>query len=380
MDVSEDVPARIEALADLIDAPPEWRVAMRTAPRHLFAPPAVLAAVDGGAALIDRSVEPGAWWDAVYSNTALVTQLDGGDTDLAAGAGDYTSSCSEPGVVLAFLRLLRVFEHDRVLEVGTGTGWTAGLLSARLGAENVTSIEVDPAVASAARVNLDAAGFAPHLIVDDGADGWPDGAPYDRVHATAAVRDVPHAWVEQTRPGGVIVTPWRPGIGYGYQLRLDVQRDGTAIGRVEGLAGFMMLRAQSTAHLTSSGEPEESVTDMDPRVIAWDSYGLDLALSAHLPGVVSREEKRDDGTYLFWLGAVDGRSWASVEYVPGKGPYRVLQAGPCRLWDEALDAWGRWQSWGRPGSDRFGLTVTAERQYVWLDSPDHPIWPRTHES
>jgi protein-L-isoaspartate O-methyltransferase len=77
-----------------------------------------------------------------------------------------------------------------VLGIGTGTGWNAALLCRRVGTRGrVVSIEVDPVIAEGARAALAAAGYSPLVITGDGADGYPDAAPYDRVLATAAVRD-----------------------------------------------------------------------------------------------------------------------------------------------------------------------------------------------
>ena len=56
-----------------------------------------------------------------------------------------------------------------------------------------------------------------HLVTADGAAGYADAMPYDRVHATCAVAAIPYAWVEQVRPGGMIVTPWQPTITYGWK-------------------------------------------------------------------------------------------------------------------------------------------------------------------
>ncbi len=131
-----------------------------------------------------------------------------------------------------------------MLETGTGTGWTTALLSYRLGADNVTSIEVDPVLAERAQANLKSARFAPQLLVGDGADGWPAGGPYDRVHATCAVTHIPYAWVTQTRPGGLILTPYSPGYGYGWLAVLHVGGDGTATGRFPLPSGYMQLRSQ----------------------------------------------------------------------------------------------------------------------------------------
>jgi protein-L-isoaspartate O-methyltransferase len=90
----------------------------------------------------------------------------------------------------------------RVLEIGTGTGYNAALLAHRLSAENIVSVEVDPAVAEHARRVLAAAGFGALTVVSaDGAEGYLPRAPYDRVSSTVATAEVPYAWVAQTCPG-----------------------------------------------------------------------------------------------------------------------------------------------------------------------------------
>mgnify|MGYP001420375044 CR=1 FL=1 len=346
---------------------------MRRAPRHRFVPRLVLACPPGEQPyLVDWATDPDRWWEVVYSNVALVTQLDDGATDLAAGSGDYTSSCSAPDVVFSFLELLDPYDHHRVLEIGTGTGWTAALLTARLGDGRVVSIEVDEQIAQQAEVHLGDIGMRPRLIVGDGAGGWPDGAPYDRVHVTCAVREIPYAWVEQTRPGGIIALPWSPGIGSGHQVRLHVQRDGTALGRFFGDADYMMLRSQRRTW-SWEGEAEESVTRMDPRELVREAVGVDLALAALLPGVrLLDQPSPDDGAHTIWLAHPDG-SWAAARCVPGSAEHIIRQHGPRRLWEEAEDAYFRWQSWGRPCRDRYGITVTPEGQHLWLDEPSHVL-------
>jgi protein-L-isoaspartate O-methyltransferase len=82
------------------------------------------------------------------------------------------------------------------------------------------------------------------VITADGAQGYRAAAPYDRVLATAAVREVvPRAWLEQTRPGGVIVTPW--GTDYCNGVMLTCRSAPSApLGRFGGELAFMRLRAQ----------------------------------------------------------------------------------------------------------------------------------------
>jgi protein-L-isoaspartate O-methyltransferase len=378
------VVARIAALADRLTVAgdltrPEWRRALLAAPRHLFAPARGWCAPEGAERTphpIDRAADPDGWWDAVYADAAIITQVNDGDGDPATGQGRWTSSLSAPGAVAAFLELLAPRDHDRVLEIGTGTGWTAALLSARLGAACVTSIEVDERVAERAAANLEAAGFAPKLVVGDGSAGRPDGAPYDRVHVTCGVTTVPYAWVRQTRPGGVIVLPWMPEFGDGHKVRLTTTDDGRAIGRMHGAASYMMLRSQRGGGfppMDSGGE--RSATQLDPRTITGDSYGADVAIAGMLPDVLGAERVTEDGRFALVLADTAGTAWARCEHRPGADSHVVAQDGDRRVWDEVSAAYLRWVAWGRPGRDRFGFTVRPEGQQIWLDDPANVIGP-----
>ncbi|WP_329519773.1 methyltransferase domain-containing protein [Spirillospora sp. NBC_01491] len=357
------VGARIDALADLLEgrgdlAGADVRRALHAAPRHLFAPARGWCAPDGPGErhVIDRDADPDGWWAGVYADASIVTQAADGAGDPAAGVDEATSSLSAPGAVVAFLELLGVRAGDRVLEIGTGTGWTAALLTT-LGAE-VTTVEVDPRLAETAARNLDAAGVGARLVGGDGAAGEPGGAPYDRVHVTCGVTTVPYAWVQQTRPGGRIVLPWMPEFGDGHKVRLTVTGDGRAIGRLHGAADFMVLRAQRTVLPGApDGEVVESVTRLDPRVVAHAG----VAVAADVPDVMGGE--RDEGGDR-WLVLADaaGTSWARCRV--GAGEHAVSQAGPRRLWDEVAAACLRWIERGRPGRSRFGMTVGPEGQDV----------------
>ena len=348
------------------------RGAVEGVPRHLFVPDrAWCSPGDRPGYVIDREADPDRWLAAVYSNAAIITQLSDGAGDVATGEGDYTSSLSAPGVALESLELLDPYDGDEVLEIGTGSGWTAGLLCHRLGGESVTSIELDQNVLAKAAENLKAAGFSPKLISGDGAKGWPDDAPYDRVHVTAGVRDVPYAWVRQTRPGGVIVFPWMPAWEAGHLAKLTVTGDGKAVGRFHGGCGFMMLRSQRPPIPEFEGEFRGSATDLDPRRIVRVSTGADVAVAGMLPGVFGNHAVDNDGSFDLWLWSAD--SDAHVHYAPDYKRSAVKQRGLRNLWEEVESAFLRWVSWGSPTRDRFGMTVTADGQYVWLDHPENLV-------
>ncbi|TNY36701.1 methyltransferase domain-containing protein [Thermomonospora catenispora] len=373
-----DFTERIERLADLLEATgqlsdPAWRQALHAVPRHLFVPPVAWAqGPDGSGRRIDIATDPDGWWDAAYADQPIVTQADDGATDPGTGQGSASSSLSAPGIVTAFLELLNPFEGDRILEIGTGTGWTAALLASRPRVQ-VTTIEVDAQVAEQAMANLKAVGCDVRVLVGDGAEGHPDGAPFDCVHVTCGVVTVPYAWVRQTRPGGVIAFPWMPWFEGGHQTRLTVGRDGTAIGRFHGGCAYMRLRSQRPHDEDGpQGEIRESTAQVDPRRIFHASTGLDVVVAGLFPELGATRVTTAEGAFKAWLWTAD--CGARIIRDPDGGT-TVLQYGPRDLWDEVEGVFFRWLGWGLPGRDRFGITVTPEGQTIWLDTPDNALTP-----
>lgn len=283
-------------------------------------------------------------------------------------------------MVFSMLADLDVSPGHRVLEVGTGTGWNAALLAHRAGAANVVTIEYDGDVARQARENLRRAGLSPQLIVGDGLLGHASGGPYDRLIATCSVGEVPRTWIEQTKPGGIIVAPWGTEYGGEAVVRLRVGEDGPATGPFTRSSAFMRLRQQRTnrppfdAYLKGRPWPADGVastTALSPSDIG--GWIEQFAIGVQLPGAFWRAERYDDGSYTLWTYATDTRSWASADHVPGEREFEVVQSGPRKLWDETEAAFGWWLDHGRPGFERFGLTVDASGQHVWLDRPDNPV-------
>jgi protein-L-isoaspartate(D-aspartate) O-methyltransferase len=146
--------------------------AMRTVPRHRFVP--------------DR-LRP-----LAYEDTAL-----------PIGAGQ---TISQPSLVAMMTAAIRPKPKMRVLEIGTGSGYQAAVLS-RCVAE-VETIEVIPSLGRQAESTLRALGYANvHVHIGDGYDGWPERAPYDAVILTAAPKRVPKPLLDQLKVGGRLVAP-----------------------------------------------------------------------------------------------------------------------------------------------------------------------------
>jgi protein-L-isoaspartate(D-aspartate) O-methyltransferase len=236
-------PALARHLADIIAVAPAGAIAefLRVAAQGCYQGRKPVPVMRDGALLVEPADDPDGWSALVNSGEAVVTQTDDGTGVFDGRGASATSSSSAPGVMAEMLDLLDVREGMDVLEIGAGTGYNAALVAQRVAPGRVTAIEIDPAVAEHARRALRKTRCPVTVVTGDGALGHPEHAPYDRVMATAAVRRVPYAWVEQTRPGGGIVLPVEGSFRCQAFVRLAVQGDGTARGRFHGDAAFMLL-------------------------------------------------------------------------------------------------------------------------------------------
>ncbi|WP_181799193.1 methyltransferase domain-containing protein [Kitasatospora acidiphila] len=316
---------------------------------------------------IDRATGPSRWSELACSDLPLVTQLyEGTDTP--------SSSSSMPTVVATMLRHLDAADGMRVLEVGTGTGWTAGLLSRRLGAVNVVSIEVDAALAADARARLGALGLRPRVVVGDGMLGHPAGAPFQRLHLTAAVQQLPAALIEQCEPGAVILAPYGTAFCNGALARLTVAADGkSASGPFVADVAFMWVRNQRPCSGAFDIEDVRySRSEIDPATIA-DNTDASFAIGLRMPylfrqSIWASYDRYGTGRFEIW----DGVSYAHCRLADWQGEHAVSQSGPRNLWDEVTAAYRWWQRHGGPDLSRLGLTVTTAGEHrAWLDDPNH---------
>ncbi|MCY0933596.1 methyltransferase domain-containing protein [Streptomyces sp. H34-S4] len=363
----------------------DWLPAYQTVPREQFVPDVMWpgeAVGTGQRDALDRNEDPVAWQEAVYSDVSLTTQWDDGRHSGKGKGKIPTCSNSQPQMVFSMLAALDVHEGCRVLEVGTGTGWNAALLSERLGSDSVTTIELDSENAMDARRRIEAAGYSPHMLVGDGGDGHPDGAPYDRILVTASVNRIPPKLIRQLQPGGVLVAPYTTTYGGGAVLRLTRQGNGTAHGPFVGSAAFMKLRQHRVTrqHVREylGGVPwpadgVKSMTRLSPEAVG-DWLPM-FVIGLQTIGMFPWMENYKDGSYTLWLRDEAVTSWATVDYIPGSETFEVYQAGRRDLWTEVEAAHAWWANSGRPDFPRLGLTVdpTSDLHVAWLNSPDCPL-------
>ncbi|MET9429819.1 ATP-grasp peptide maturase system methyltransferase [Streptomyces sp. NPDC003036] len=362
----------------------EWRAAVEDVPRHEFLRAFYAENLDPGATawtpISAELVGVGEWLSIAYSDQTLVTQFDGRPLDWSGpkpvSNANPTSSSTLPSLVVSMLEDLDVHDDMTVLELGTGTGYSTALLCHRLGDKNVTSVETDRDVADRARIALASCGYYPRLLTNDGQHGHAGPAPYDRTIATYGVRSVPSAWVEQTRPGGLIVTTlrgWMRSLGL---VRLTVDGEGRAEGPFIAAEPHFMIARQQAAP-TSMGmipAPEEGKT----RETRFGRELLSMPDSGFLAQIIMPNARHftmqdDSGTDRTYILDAENESFA-VLTDQGDGAWTVRQGGPCALWDDLEEAISLWHAADSPAPTGFGVTVTPGDQRVWLGSPDGPSW------
>jgi methyltransferase of ATP-grasp peptide maturase system len=350
-----------------------WRAAVEAVPRELFLGDAFFRAGGQGWEPVRREqVGAGEWLRLAYSDATWVTQVDGMGADLAEGPvnGRPTSSSTLPSLVVRMLETAGVENGTRVLEIGTGTGYSTALMCHRLGDRNVTSIEYDAGLAARAARRLRSAGWEPRLVVGDGLGGHKEGADYDTIVATCSVRHIPAAWLWQVAEGGSITTTisgWMLASGL---VRLAVGDDGTASGRFTGdKVGYMLARPHERPPQAAFFRRPGTVRPcrFDPALLhEWTpSFLAQLAAP-------SAELMTSGDDVILRDTATGSQAW--TESAPGG--WSVHQHGPLRLWDQVESALAAWQSAGAPEQSGFRLTVASDlTQAVWLGDPDGPSWP-----
>ncbi|MFE2809795.1 methyltransferase domain-containing protein [Streptomyces nigra] len=290
---------------------PVWRDAFEQVPRHLFVP-YYYVGVGGG---YERR------WGESPDPAARARWMSGAYADIPLATrlrdGELLSSSSQPSLMAMMLVALEVADGHRVLEIGTGTGYNAALLAHRLGDDDlVTTIDLEPEITESARRHLEAAGHRPVVVTGDGARGVPERAPFDRIIATCTLPSIPRAWLAQCRPGARILTPFATGL-----VALTVADVGHAEGRFLATpAYFVPLRGASRS------EPESVQVGGLPR------------------------GARDDELFRFLLA--------------------LTRAGL-----DPQEAYTLWEREDRPRRERYGITVSGERAWAWLDDPEGPyVW------
>jgi protein-L-isoaspartate(D-aspartate) O-methyltransferase len=194
--------------------------AMREVPRHKFTPPEYL--------------------DQAYA-----------DHPLPIG---YGQTISQPYIVAWMTELLNLESGDKVLEIGSGSGYQAAVLAA-LGGVEVYSIEIVPELAASAAERLDSLGYKVELKQGDGYYGWPEAAPFDAIIVTAAPDHLPAPLVAQLAPGGRLVIPIGPPGSYQSLWKFELDENGKLKAYNMGGVSFVPFTGEGIQQATVAPTP-----------------------------------------------------------------------------------------------------------------------------
>lgn len=170
--------------------------------------------------------------------------LDSAYDDRALPIG-YDQTISQPFIVAFMSQEAKLKPGDKVLEIGTGSGYQAAILS-QLGAQ-VYSIEIIPELAEAARKRLLSYKNV-HIKLGDGFNGWQEHAPFDAIVVTATAPRIPKKLYEQLKPGGRLLLPLKGKKNLEWMTTVLKQNDGSpAITRHFGVR-FVPMTGQIELH------------------------------------------------------------------------------------------------------------------------------------
>jgi protein-L-isoaspartate(D-aspartate) O-methyltransferase len=344
---------------------PEVLGAMGRVPREDFVPQFWASGTPVGRAEGEfhqwRVAEGGAALDLVY-DVDLALGLHPASVADRHGHGPVTSTASAPRVVAWMLDLLDLRPGQRVLEVGTGSGYNAALLRELVGPEGaVTTIDVDATLAELAAQRLSERGYGDITVVcADGYFGLPARAPFDRVVATVGCLDVAPAWLEQLSAEGSCLLPLQHGTWHPL-ARLTgpvVAARGRLVGRTSfvGIQGRQALRRPWPAPARHGPEP----------VLSWSELPAWLAGPLAV-GPAGDDPDADPVWDLAFLVALEEHG-ASFLRLAGDGSVarleplvsRVGWGGPRgpELADRLLDMAERWVDLGCPTMADYQSTFT----------------------
>ncbi len=327
-----------------------WRGPVAATPRHVFVPRWWDSPDMDDWTLYDGSADEQEWARAAYGDQTLITAVGGVHADHAPPgdnpSGRPTSSSTLPSLALRMYRHGQLYDGADILDVGTGSGYGAALLTQRFGGEHVTSVDVDPYLTTAAAERLDQVGLHPRVETVDATGPLPGS--YDRIVSMTSVRPIPESWLAALRPDGRLVTVIaRTSL----IVTAGKDTDGWAHGRVErDWAMFMPTR--TGADYPSSPRVRElfaAAHEQDgddvthgryPVLCVPYSWELTSMLEVTVPGIEHDFEEFDDDTRTAWMVHPDG-SWARASAHGTEQP-TVHQGGPRRLWDALDDIRDRW--------------------------------------
>lgn len=325
---------------------PDWlKQTLFRVPRHLFIEQYYDDEAPDGIIQIESPKPTSNQLETIYSDRGLMIRED------------PHSAASQPTLIFGMLEDLKLAVGLKVLEVGTGSGWNAGLIACSVGDNSlVYSMDLQADLVEKARKHLSSAGFnRVNLRAGDAGSGW-DGEIFNRIIVTVGAPDIPPAWAESLVEDGVLVMPLKTrGVGDPI-LRLQ-KRDDKLTGKFTRWAGFMNLQGNFCSSSEDRLEPSldpvvEALLREEPTTVSLPAVcGTDCAFWLRLNGAPIHTLGEFKGSYTNAPVLLDRKLPAL--YVPHSGsPFgadkRMYVYGSQELVDGFVKKVEEWADLGGP--------------------------------
>lgn len=312
----------------------------------------------------------------VYRDLPLVTKTD--------ERGMPISSSSMPSVMAKMLEAMDVQPGQRVLEIGAGTGYNAALIARLTGDPHaVVSIEYDSVLAKCAAKAIEhVIGPGLQVITGDGFAGYAQGAPFDRIIATASISRVPMAWVEQLRVGGTLVMDLQGSLAASGFLVLERTEDGARGHFLPQPLYFMPLVTQqievphlpNMSHLSQEQRYTSFVLTNDyafPNNLSDARFRWFLQWRIASCQISRRKQRqRDTDATISSIFVSDPKTKATVRFQQrsGETTWEGEVYGVPHFWEELQQVYAEFIALGRPHPHQYQLVIEHQTAVLTLGS------------
>lgn len=352
-------------------------------PRHLFLD--TLYRREENVPLRWKQITPSAphWLELVYEDEPCIT--------LVNDYGHPISSSSAPEIMAKELEFAAIEPGMRVLEIGAGTGYNAALVSHLVGdAKLVTTVELDGTLARLAQQHLNRViGPGVQVITGDGYQGYAPNAPYDRILATASTQQVPLAWIDQLRDGGIIVLHLQGSLGSGVLARFQKTGPGRkGEGQILMGSDFMELRNPTlpspVVHRLLPQFLRNRITAeipftaqvFDPAVLRDVNVAFLLQIVFPTMRLASISKTVEEAPQMCLL---DEQTHTLLVFrSAGEQQWTVEVRGDRHLWEHVLTVYQQWVSLQRPDATAYHLHSDAQGKQTLTLTPLSDQIPLSH--
>ncbi len=282
------------------------------------------------------------------------------------------SSSSQPAVMSVMIEEADIRKGDRVLEVGTGSGYNAAVLSKVVGKEGkVITTEINETVYNLARAAFKNAGLSEDIILlnRNAVEGVPEHAPFDVIVVTSSTPEIPHVWFEELKTGGRIVMPYVIR-GSEVLIKLTKLNDEVLFGEGIHYVVFTRLRgASATKHFPLFKNEFISLKEII------EEYGIE---DPHLTRAFNGLSKRDRQDFAFFVAIHCEDSFSMLtedekkvygiikEQGEGMGVVailedRVIKWGAHSAYYEFKNIFERWKELGKPGLKDYKIVFVKRK-------------------